>query len=52
MKMSYTFSLHVFSMTIFEEIIEFANFIYNTVSLNPCPSRNLSTESLQQNVLD
>ena len=49
--MSYTFSQHVFPVTLFEEISEFTNFIYSTLSLNPCPTENLSPKSLQQNVL-
>ena len=36
-KMSYTFSLHVFPVTLFEEIIEIANFTYNTLSLIDIP---------------
>lgn len=36
-KMSYTFSLHVFSVTLFEEIIEIANFSYNTLPLIDIP---------------
>ena len=35
--MSYTFSLHVFPVTLFEEIIEIANFTYNTLSLIDIP---------------
>ena len=36
-KMSYTFSLHFFPVTLFEEIIEIANFTYNTLSLIDIP---------------
>ena len=36
-KMSYTFSLHFFPVTLFEEIIEIVNFTYNTLSLIDIP---------------
>ena len=36
-KMSYSFSLHFFPVTLFEEIIEIANFTYNTLSLIDIP---------------